>query len=152
MCLQWSSGERWSTEWNEKTGTVPKQFNFVSVKKPVWKHTICALYSCTFCPEKDDLWASRLISACALCSQWGMNRGLLLRFENLVQLHGACRQLQALSSRKVCGAQWKPMELSAHPMGSLLLHPQPWPKHRLISAALSQCRHLATKEVIKDIQ
>ncbi|XP_021393365.2 translation initiation factor IF-2, mitochondrial isoform X2 [Lonchura striata] len=78
-----------------------------------------------------------------------MNRGLLLRFENLVQLRSACRQLRALSSRKVCGAQWKPMELSAHPMGSLLLHPQLWPKHRLISAALSQCRHLATKEETK---
>ncbi|XP_030124594.4 translation initiation factor IF-2, mitochondrial isoform X2 [Taeniopygia guttata] len=77
-----------------------------------------------------------------------MNRGLLLRFENLVQLHGTC-QLRALSSRKVCGAQWKPMELSAHPMGSLLLHPQLWPKHRLISAALLQCRHLATKEETK---
>nr|XP_030124594.3 translation initiation factor IF-2, mitochondrial isoform X2 [Taeniopygia guttata] len=77
-----------------------------------------------------------------------MNRGLLLRFENLVQLHSTC-QLRALSSRKVCGAQWKPMELSAYPMGSLLLHPQLWPKHRLISAALSQCRHLATKEETK---
>nr|XP_021393365.1 translation initiation factor IF-2, mitochondrial isoform X2 [Lonchura striata domestica] len=78
-----------------------------------------------------------------------MNRGLLLRFENLVQLRSACRQLRALSSRKVCGAQWKPMELSAHPMGSLLLHAQLSPKHRLISAALSQCRHLATKEETK---
>ncbi|NWI39225.1 IF2M factor, partial [Picathartes gymnocephalus] len=69
-----------------------------------------------------------------------MNRGLLLRLENLVQLHGA------LSSRKVCGAQWRPGQLSAHPVGSLLLHPQLWQKDRLISAALSQCRHLATKE------
>ncbi|RLW07236.1 hypothetical protein DV515_00004257 [Chloebia gouldiae] len=78
-----------------------------------------------------------------------MNRGLLLRFENLVQLHGSCQQLRALSSRKACGAQWKAMKLSTHPVGSLLLHPQLWPKHRLISAALSQCRHLATKEETK---
>uniref|UniRef100_A0A8C3U9P1 Translation initiation factor IF-2, mitochondrial n=1 Tax=Catharus ustulatus TaxID=91951 RepID=A0A8C3U9P1_CATUS len=81
-----------------------------------------------------------------------MNRGLLLRCENLVQLRGACLQLRALSSRKLCGAPWKPVQVSAHPLGSLLLQPQPWPKHRLISAASSQCRHLATKEVIKDIQ
>lgn len=80
-----------------------------------------------------------------------MNRGLLLRFENLLQLRGARQQLRALSSRKVCGAQWKPLQFSAHPSGSLLLHPQRWPKDRLISAAFSQCRHLATKEVIKDI-
>ncbi|NWU41273.1 IF2M factor, partial [Hylia prasina] len=79
-----------------------------------------------------------------------MNRGLLLRFENLVQLRGACQQLRALSSREVCGAQWKPVQLSAHPMGSLLLHPQLWPKHRLINGALSQCRHLATKEETKN--
>ncbi|NXA90918.1 IF2M factor, partial [Melanocharis versteri] len=77
-----------------------------------------------------------------------MNQGLLLRFENLVQLHGACRQLRALSCRKVCGARWKPVQLSAHPVGSLL-HPQLWPKDRLISAAVSQCRHLATKEETK---
>uniref|UniRef100_A0A803WEG9 Translation initiation factor IF-2, mitochondrial n=1 Tax=Ficedula albicollis TaxID=59894 RepID=A0A803WEG9_FICAL len=78
-----------------------------------------------------------------------MSRGLLLRFENLLQLRGACLQLRALSSRKVCGAQWKPVQLSAHPVGSLLLQPQLWPKHRLTSAALSQCRHLATKEETK---
>ncbi|NXQ23977.1 IF2M factor, partial [Alaudala cheleensis] len=78
-----------------------------------------------------------------------MNRGLLLRFENLVQLHGACRQLRALASREVCGAQWKPVQLSAHPVGSLHLHAQLWPKHRLVSAASSQCRHLATKEETK---
>ncbi|NXD20017.1 IF2M factor, partial [Spelaeornis formosus] len=77
-----------------------------------------------------------------------MNRGVLLRFENLAQLRGACLKLRALSSRKVCGAQWKPVLLPAHPMGSLL-HPQLWPQHRLISAALSQCRHLATKEETK---
>ncbi|NWH83655.1 IF2M factor, partial [Aegithalos caudatus] len=78
-----------------------------------------------------------------------MNRGLLLRFENLVQLHGTCRQLCALPSREVYGAQWKPMQLSVHPVGSLLLHPQLWPKHRLTSAALSQSRYLATKEGTK---
>ncbi|XP_068864935.1 translation initiation factor IF-2, mitochondrial [Aphelocoma coerulescens] len=78
-----------------------------------------------------------------------MNRELLLRFENLVQLRGACRQLHALSSRKICGAPWKPVQLSAHPMGSLLLQPQLWQKDRSVSAALSQCRHLATKEETK---
>ncbi|NWR06361.1 IF2M factor, partial [Paradoxornis webbianus] len=78
-----------------------------------------------------------------------MNRGLLQRFENLMQLRGACWQLRALSSRQVFGAQWKPVQLSAHPVGSLLLHPQLWPKPRLISAALPQCRHLATKEETK---
>ncbi|NXM57254.1 IF2M factor, partial [Illadopsis cleaveri] len=78
-----------------------------------------------------------------------MNRGLLLRFENLVQLRGACWQLRVLSSREVFGAQWKPVQLSARPVGSLLLHPQLWPKHRLINAALPQCRHLATKEETK---
>ncbi|XP_062345390.1 translation initiation factor IF-2, mitochondrial isoform X1 [Cinclus cinclus] len=78
-----------------------------------------------------------------------MNQGLLLRFENVMQFRGAYLQLRALCSRKVCGAQWKPVQLSAYPMGSLLLHPQFWPKHRLISAALSQCRHLATKEETK---
>ncbi|NXY20020.1 IF2M factor, partial [Atrichornis clamosus] len=78
-----------------------------------------------------------------------MNRGLLLRFENLVQLRGACRQLRSLSSRKVYGAQWKPVQSSAHPVGSLLLYPQLWQKHRLLSAALFQRRHLATKETKK---
>ncbi|NWV07966.1 IF2M factor, partial [Ptilonorhynchus violaceus] len=78
-----------------------------------------------------------------------MNRGLLLRFENLVQLRGACRQLRALSHRKVCGAQWKPVQLSAHHVGSLRLYPQLWQKDRLISIPLSQCRHLATKEEAK---
>ncbi|NWV78680.1 IF2M factor, partial [Dasyornis broadbenti] len=78
-----------------------------------------------------------------------MNRGLLLRFENLVQLRGACQQLRALSSRKLCGAQWKPVQSFAHPMGSFLLHPHLWPKDRLLSAALSQCRYLATKEETK---
>ncbi|NWV56527.1 IF2M factor, partial [Daphoenositta chrysoptera] len=78
-----------------------------------------------------------------------MNRGLLLRLENLVQLHGACWQLRALSSRKVCGPPWKPVQLSAHPMGSLLLQPQLCQKDRSVSAALSQYRHLATKEETK---
>ncbi|XP_066172707.1 translation initiation factor IF-2, mitochondrial [Sylvia atricapilla] len=78
-----------------------------------------------------------------------MNRGLLQRFENLMQLRGACWQLRALSSREVFGAQWKPVQLSPHPVGSLLLHPQLWPKHRMINAVLPQCRHLATKEETK---
>ncbi|NWS15844.1 IF2M factor, partial [Pachyramphus minor] len=78
-----------------------------------------------------------------------MNRGLVLRLESLVQLRGACRQLRALSYRKVWGAQWKPVQASAQPLCSVLLHPQPWQKHRLIRVASAQCRHLATKEETK---
>ncbi|KFP78129.1 hypothetical protein N310_10979 [Acanthisitta chloris] len=77
-----------------------------------------------------------------------MNRGLILRFENLVQLRGACRQLRALSCRNVYGAQWRPVQASAHPLWSVL-HPQLWQKDTSISAALSQCRYLATKEETK---
>ncbi|NWQ67366.1 IF2M factor, partial [Neopipo cinnamomea] len=75
-----------------------------------------------------------------------MNRGLALRLEGLVQLRGACRQLRALSYRKVWGARWKPLQAPAHPLCSVLLHPQPWPKHGLVGVALAQRRHLATKE------
>ncbi|NWU74309.1 IF2M factor, partial [Onychorhynchus coronatus] len=78
-----------------------------------------------------------------------MNRGLVLRLESLVQLRGACRQLRALSYRKVWGAQWKPVQASAHPLCSVLLRPQLWQKHRLVGVALAQCRHLATKEETK---
>ncbi|KFP24382.1 hypothetical protein N325_08637 [Colius striatus] len=73
-----------------------------------------------------------------------MNRGLVLKFENLVQFRGACQQLRALSSRKVHRAQWKPVQSSAHP-----LCPQPWQRDKVISTALSQHRHLATKEETK---
>ncbi|NWQ78335.1 IF2M factor, partial [Columbina picui] len=78
-----------------------------------------------------------------------MNRGLILKFESLVQFRGACRQLRTLSHRKVARAQWKPAQSSAHPMCSVLLYPQLWQKDKLISIALSQCRHLATKEETK---
>nr|XP_009480938.1 PREDICTED: translation initiation factor IF-2, mitochondrial isoform X1 [Pelecanus crispus] len=78
-----------------------------------------------------------------------MNRGLILKFENLVQLRGACWQLRTLSYRKVYRAQWKPVQSSAHPVSSLLLYPQFWQKDKLISVALSQHRHLATKEEAK---
>ncbi|NWW72657.1 IF2M factor, partial [Climacteris rufus] len=78
-----------------------------------------------------------------------MSRGLLLRLESLVQLRGACQQLRALSHRRVCGAQWKPVQSSAHPMGSLLLYPQLCQKDRFIGVASPQCRHLATKEEAK---
>ncbi|NWX10724.1 IF2M factor, partial [Caloenas nicobarica] len=78
-----------------------------------------------------------------------MNRGLILKFENLVQLRGACRQLRTVSHRKVPKAQWKPVQSSAHPVCSVLLYPQLWQKDKLISIALSQCRHLATKEETK---
>ncbi|NWI49701.1 IF2M factor, partial [Calyptomena viridis] len=73
-----------------------------------------------------------------------MNRRLMLRFENLVQLRGAWQQLRALSCRKACGAPWKPVQ--AQPVCSVLLHPQLWQKDTLGSVALAQCRHLATKE------
>ncbi|NXF04251.1 IF2M factor, partial [Smithornis capensis] len=75
-----------------------------------------------------------------------MNGGLMLRFENLVQLRGAWQQLRALSCRKACGAPWKAVQASAQPVCSVLLHPQLWQKDTLGSVALSQCRHLATKE------
>ncbi|XP_074944232.1 translation initiation factor IF-2, mitochondrial isoform X2 [Phalacrocorax aristotelis] len=78
-----------------------------------------------------------------------MNRGLILKFENLVQLRGACRQLRTLSYRKVHRAQWKPVQSSAHPVWSVLLYPQFWQKDKLISIALLQRRHLATKEETK---
>ncbi|XP_032845225.2 translation initiation factor IF-2, mitochondrial isoform X2 [Tyto alba] len=79
-----------------------------------------------------------------------MNRGLMLKFENLVQLCGARRQMCTLSHRKVYRAQWKPVQSSAHPMWSVPLHPQFWQKDKLIPVALSQCRHLATKEETKN--
>lgn len=44
---------------------------FFSVKKPVWKHNICALCSCPFYREEEHLGAWRVISVCALCFQWG---------------------------------------------------------------------------------
>lgn len=78
-----------------------------------------------------------------------MNRGLILKFENLVQLRGACRQLRALSYRRVTRAQWRPVQSSVHPMWSVLPYPQFWQKDKLISIALSQHRHLATKEETK---
>ncbi|NXP45379.1 IF2M factor, partial [Heliornis fulica] len=78
-----------------------------------------------------------------------MNRSLIRKFENLVQLRGACRQLGTLSYRKVYRAQWKPVQSSAHPLWSILQYPQLWQTDRLISVALSQRRHLATKEEAK---
>ncbi|XP_072713649.1 translation initiation factor IF-2, mitochondrial isoform X2 [Ciconia boyciana] len=78
-----------------------------------------------------------------------MNRGLILKFENLVQLRGACRQLRTLSYRKEYRAQWKPVQSFAHPVWSVLLYRQFWQKDKLISIALSQHRHLATKEETK---
>ncbi|NXI48954.1 IF2M factor, partial [Chloroceryle aenea] len=78
-----------------------------------------------------------------------MNRGLILKFENLVQLRGACRQLHTLSYRKASRAQWKPVQSSAHPVWSLLMYPQFWQKDKLISVALLQRRHLTTKEETK---
>lgn len=86
-----------------------------------------------------------------ICSE-EMNRGLILKFENLLQLRGTCRQLRTLSYRKVSRAQWKPVQSSAHPVGSVLLYPHFWQEDKSISIALSQRRHLATKEVTNNIQ
>ncbi|KAM6432528.1 translation initiation factor IF-2, mitochondrial [Rhynochetos jubatus] len=75
-----------------------------------------------------------------------MNRGLMRKFENLVRLRGACRQLRTLSYRKVYRAQWKPVQSSVHPVWSVLLYPQFWQKDRLVSVALTQRRQLTTKK------
>nr|XP_013805286.1 PREDICTED: translation initiation factor IF-2, mitochondrial isoform X3 [Apteryx mantelli mantelli] len=75
-----------------------------------------------------------------------MNRGLILKFENLVQLHCACRQLHTLSYRKVYRTKWKPVQSSVYPIWSVHLYPQFWQTDKLISVALPHYRHLATKE------
>nr|XP_021136107.1 translation initiation factor IF-2, mitochondrial isoform X2 [Columba livia] len=78
-----------------------------------------------------------------------MNRGLILKFASLVRFRGACRQLRTLSHRKAARAQWKPVRPSAHPPCSALLYPPLWQKDKLMSIALAQRRHLATKEEAK---
>ncbi|XP_043368253.1 translation initiation factor IF-2, mitochondrial isoform X2 [Dermochelys coriacea] len=75
-----------------------------------------------------------------------MNRGMMLKLENLVQLHCACRQLHSLSYRKIHRTQWKPVKSSTYPMQPIQLHPQFWQTDTFISVALSQYRLLATKE------
>ncbi|XP_064365819.1 translation initiation factor IF-2, mitochondrial isoform X2 [Dromaius novaehollandiae] len=75
-----------------------------------------------------------------------MNWGLILKFENLFQLRCACRQLHALSHRKVYRTQWKPVQSSVYPIWSVHLYPQLWQTDKLISVALPHYRHLATKE------
>ncbi|XP_077670070.1 translation initiation factor IF-2, mitochondrial isoform X3 [Eretmochelys imbricata] len=75
-----------------------------------------------------------------------MNRGMMLKLENLVQLHCACRQLHSLSYRKIHRTQWKPVKSSTYPMRPIQPHPQLWQTDTFISAVLSQCRLLATKE------
>ncbi|NXC38471.1 IF2M factor, partial [Penelope pileata] len=75
-----------------------------------------------------------------------MNQGLILKLENLIRFRGACRQLRALSYRKAGRAQWQPAQPSACPLPSVRPHPQCWQKHRFTGAALSPCRHLATRE------
>lgn len=90
---------------------------------------------------------------CVLCIfSEEMNRGLIAKFENLVQLRGACRQLRTVSYRKVSRAQWRPVQLSAYPVQSVHLYPRFWQKDKSSSATLSQYRYLATKEVINKIQ
>nr|XP_048698313.1 translation initiation factor IF-2, mitochondrial isoform X1 [Caretta caretta]XP_048698314.1 translation initiation factor IF-2, mitochondrial isoform X1 [Caretta caretta] len=75
-----------------------------------------------------------------------MNRGMMLKLENLVQLHCACRQLHSLSYRKIHRTHWKPVKSSTYPMRPIQPHPQLWQTDTFISAVLSQYRLLATKE------
>ncbi|XP_037751878.1 translation initiation factor IF-2, mitochondrial isoform X5 [Chelonia mydas] len=75
-----------------------------------------------------------------------MNRGMMLKLENLVQLHCACRQLHSLSYRKIHRTQWKPVKSSTYPMRPIQPHPQLWQTDTFISVVLSQYRLLATKE------
>ncbi|NXL86359.1 IF2M factor, partial [Alectura lathami] len=75
-----------------------------------------------------------------------MNRGLMLTFGSLVRLRGACRQLHTLSCRKVFRPHRQPAQLSAHPVRSVPPYPWSWQEDRPPAVALSQCRHLATKE------
>ncbi|XP_015712316.1 translation initiation factor IF-2, mitochondrial [Coturnix japonica] len=75
-----------------------------------------------------------------------MNRRLILKLENLIRFHGACSQLHTLVCRRVCRAQWKPVPSSVHPTRSVHPYPQCWEKDKLIRAASSPCRCLATKE------
>ncbi|XP_065446864.1 translation initiation factor IF-2, mitochondrial isoform X5 [Chrysemys picta bellii] len=75
-----------------------------------------------------------------------MNRGMMLKLENLVHLHCACRQLHSLSYRKIHRTQWKPLRSSTYPMRPVQLHPQLWQIDTFTSVALSQYRLLATKE------
>ncbi|XP_025057367.1 translation initiation factor IF-2, mitochondrial isoform X2 [Alligator sinensis] len=73
-----------------------------------------------------------------------MNRATVLKLENLVHLHCACRQLHSLPYRKVHRAQWKPLHPSAYPTLSAQLYSQLWQANKFSSVALSQYRLLAT--------
>ncbi|XP_065595533.1 translation initiation factor IF-2, mitochondrial [Cyrtonyx montezumae] len=75
-----------------------------------------------------------------------MNRRLILKFENLIHFHGACRQLHTLSCRRVCRAQWKPVQTSTCPTRSVHPYPQCWQKDKLFRVASSPCRYLSAKE------
>nr|XP_032623949.1 translation initiation factor IF-2, mitochondrial-like [Chelonoidis abingdonii] len=75
-----------------------------------------------------------------------MNRGMMLKLENLVQLRCACRQLHSLSYRKIHRTQWKPVQSSTYTMRPVQLHPQLWQTNTFFGVALSQYRLLATKE------
>lgn len=81
-----------------------------------------------------------------------MNQGMMLKLENLVQLHCACRQLHSLSYRKIHRTQWKPVKSSTYPMRPIQPHPQLWQTDTFISVVLSQYRLLATKEVMNKFQ
>ncbi|OXB63042.1 hypothetical protein ASZ78_014809 [Callipepla squamata] len=75
-----------------------------------------------------------------------MNRRLMLKFENLIHFHGACRQLHTLSCRRICRAQWKPAQTSTCPTRSVHPYPQCWQKDKLFRIASSPCRYLSAKE------
>ncbi|XP_067421266.1 translation initiation factor IF-2, mitochondrial [Emydura macquarii macquarii] len=75
-----------------------------------------------------------------------MNRWMMLKLENLVQLHCSYRQLHSLFYRKIHRTRWKPVQSPAYPMWPVQLHPQLWQTDTFISVVLSQYRLLATKE------
>uniref|UniRef100_A0A8C8RBM5 Translation initiation factor IF-2, mitochondrial n=1 Tax=Pelusios castaneus TaxID=367368 RepID=A0A8C8RBM5_9SAUR len=75
-----------------------------------------------------------------------MNRWMMLKLENLVQLHCSCIQLHSLFYRKVHRTQWKPLQSSAFPLWPVQLLPQQWQTDTFVSVALSQYRLLATKK------
>ncbi|XP_030052310.1 translation initiation factor IF-2, mitochondrial isoform X2 [Microcaecilia unicolor] len=75
-----------------------------------------------------------------------MNRGMLLKLENLVQFHGACCQLHSLCCSQAPRTQRKLLPSSTYPGGAAQLGPSHWQRDTFISAALLQYRLLATKK------
>ncbi|XP_029449313.1 translation initiation factor IF-2, mitochondrial isoform X1 [Rhinatrema bivittatum] len=75
-----------------------------------------------------------------------MNRGMLLKLENLVQFHGTCCRLHSLCCSKSLGTQKRflPSCLRSRVAAHSCL--PPWQRDTFISVALAQYRLLATKE------